>query len=47
MEIKEGANTLRTLNYTWLPLPVGNVVASLTTVLNDTGQQSSVSYTPS
>lgn len=44
VQIKEGANTLRTLNYTWLPLPVGNVVASLTTVLNDTGQQSSVSY---
>jgi RHS repeat-associated protein len=45
IQLKDSSNTiLRTINYAWTSSGPGTVPASITTTLNDTGQQSSVQY---
>jgi RHS repeat-associated protein len=45
VQIKDSSNTvLRTVNYTWILSAIGSVPATITTVLNDTGQSSLVQY---
>jgi hypothetical protein len=45
VQMKDSAgNILRTVNYTWTISGVANVPGTVTTTLNDTGQQASVQY---